>query len=684
MNVKRKLVALLLAGTMLFPKVGLGGSASAAESAVIINQDNFKDDIFRAYVSDTFDTNHDGSLSASEIETVKKIVVSDMGINTLKGIEFFTSVTEIECNHNNLTSLDCSKLKKLETLVCMANRIKTLNVKGCTVLRNIIATGNELTSIDLSDNSSLNNLSVGENQLNSLDLSKNTKIGFLSINDNQIKSFDITISPNLCLFDCAGNGMTELKTGSNQYLQNLNCANNNLTSLDITQYPSLIYLECEVNKLSVLDLSHNTKLISLTCSANNLTSLSVANNPDLNYISISGNNIKSFDVSNCKKIKTLSCVNTAVKELNLTGCNNIGSLYTNCNCKVTGGTYNSWYKDHTFVQGKWCTGHLSLPTEHDTTIQYCNNCGKSYSFYDRLSGKDRYDTSIATAEELRNLMTVNKFDNIVVASGEGYADALSGSFLAYQKNAPILLTAGSNAVMNKTLNYIKDKLNAGGTVYILGGTGVVPESFETALDNMGVAHKRLAGADRYETNLAILRESNLVNTYNAVVCTGNTFADSLSASGGAMPVILVPGKLTDSQKAYFETENKIRNFLFLGGFGAVSADIERYLNKDLGYNTTRIAGKDRFDTSMKFAYYMRPSSEYAVFAYSQNFPDGLCAGPLAVKIGAPLILICNNDRMVDKDASYFRSRTMSIIRAYVLGGPTLISNENVEKMISSY
>lgn len=51
----------------------------------------------------------------------------------------------------------------------------------------------------------------------------------------------------------------------------------------------------------------------------------------------------------------------------------------------------------------------------------------------RLAGSDRYETAYAVAEQMKLNKGKEKFDNIVVASGENYPDALSGNYLAFRK-----------------------------------------------------------------------------------------------------------------------------------------------------------------------------------------------------------------------------------------------------------
>lgn len=281
----------------------------------------------------------------------------------------------------------------------------------------------------------------------------------------------------------------------------------------------------------------------------------------------------------------------------------------------------------------------------------------------RIYGNTRYQTSFAIADALKKEMGVSKFPNVIIASGTSFADALSGSYLAIVKNAPILLTNGSN--ISDLRSYILNNLKSGGTIYILGGSKAVPSSVENSF--VGFNCKRIWGQDRYETNLAILREAGAYGTNkNLLVCTGINFADSLSVSALGLPMLLVKGEPNSQQKEFLASTSGTK--YIIGGTSVVSSNVEQSL-KAYG-SVRRIAGKDRYETSLLVAQQFLPSASGAITAFAQNFPDGLCGGPLAYRIGAPLILTTSGK--YTSVASYTTSR--GIWRGYVLGGTGLISD----------
>lgn len=287
---------------------------------------------------------------------------------------------------------------------------------------------------------------------------------------------------------------------------------------------------------------------------------------------------------------------------------------------------------------------------------------------DRIAGVNRYTTGLKIANQLKTALNVNKFKNIVLATGTGFADALSGSYLAYVKKAPILLTNGKNIATIK--QYIDKNLDSKGVIYLLGGENALSKSVEEALS--GYTVKRLYGETRYETNLEILKEAEESPT-ELLVCTGTGFADSLSASATGKPIFLVKDELNDVQKEYLNSIN-IQKFYIIGGENAVSAEIEAELSE---YAVcSRISGLTRYETSVAVAKTFVPNAKAAVLAYSHNYPDGLCGGPLAAALKSPLILAMT-DR--EKAATKYIS-SKKIADGFVLGGSGLISDDAVRRI----
>ena len=146
-----------------------------ASSGIAIDATNFPDENFRNWVL-AQDYGQDGVLTEEEIAGVKEIDIDSQNIADLKGIEYFTALTQLWCDYNELTSLDVSKNTALTRLCCA---------------------GNQLTSLDLSQNTALITLYCYENQINETEMGK--LVESLPANNGEllVKRLDISNEQNV-------------------------------------------------------------------------------------------------------------------------------------------------------------------------------------------------------------------------------------------------------------------------------------------------------------------------------------------------------------------------------------------------------------------------------------------------------------------------------------------------------
>ncbi len=367
----------------------------------------------------------------------------------------------------------------------------------------------------------------------------------------------------------------------------------------------------------------------------------------------------------------------------------INEGYTTHLCTVCGHSYvddiqpalghnyaTTWSKGE---DGHWhectaCGDKIDMAAHNYGDGGKCDVCGHLLGVT-RLAGASRWATALKVADEMKENLRAEKFDAVIVASGNDFADALAGSYLSTVKNAPILLSWGKGGKFEyldtDNIDYIKNNLAEGGTVYLLGGENAVPELYESALADYEV--KRLGGANRFETNLLILEEAGIPEGSEVLVCTSTNFADSLSASATGLPILLVfneSGALYGDQPDFLAGLNNC-TFTVIGGENAVSDKLATAIG---AYgNVSRLAGSDRFDTSVMVAKKYFDAPETAVLAYAWNYPDGLCGGALAYSLDAPLILTMT--KYEAKAAAY--AKEAGITEGVVLGGDSLISNAAV-------
>ena len=299
----------------------------------------------------------------------------------------------------------------------------------------------------------------------------------------------------------------------------------------------------------------------------------------------------------------------------------------------------------------------------------CTVCGRTEPSTTRVYGNTRYETAYAVANELKAVLGVEKFDTIIVACGPNFPDALSGSYLAAIKDAPILLAKTNNDTL---LAYIQENLSDDGLVYILGSDVVVSKAFEDSLKAENIKVERLAGATRYLTNLAILEEAGITGN-EMLISTSMNYADSLSASSTGLPILLINNSkkdLTTEQKEFLAQRDSWK-FYILGSEAAVCAEFEDVLG-DYG-DVERVYGDVRESTSIAIAKAFCKAPENMVLAYSQDFPDGLCGGVLAYNLNAPLVLARTSEKIEKLVGEYVQEYGIS--QGIILGSSKLISDD---------
>ena len=194
---------------------------------------------------------------------------------------------------------------------------------------------------------------------------------------------------------------------------------------------------------------------------------------------------------------------------------------------------------------------------------------------ERLGGKDRYETSVAIAEEVGNTT-----GQVALAYGLGFADGLSIASIAGMKNIPILLT-NTEELPSGVSNYIKNS-NISKT-FIIGANGVISDSIASKLPNA----ERLGGKDRYETNKNVFdRFKSELNLNELYIASALDFPDALSVSALAGKnsnfVLLSNLKVAEASSKSIMSSSKInlKNVYVLGSNKMITDNVLY----DLGVN----------------------------------------------------------------------------------------------------
>ena len=301
----------------VFVQKSVGGMEDIAATQIDINASTFPDEVFRNYVSQHIDTDHDDVLTYAELDAVTELQVPDMGIGSLKGVEFFSQLTTLVCRSNNLAELDLAKNRKLEVLDCAENRLTRLDVRANTELGNLDCANNQLAALNVSTNTKLWRLYCGCNQIVSLDLTNNTALDTLFMYNMMLTSLILPETTTLRSLSCYNAGLTSLDVSKNTGLTYLNCSDNNFTELDLSNNTALVELYCQGGKLTSLDVSKNTALKILWCTNNELTALNLSKNTALEELYCNNNALTALDVTRCAALLALDCHHNQLTELDV-------------------------------------------------------------------------------------------------------------------------------------------------------------------------------------------------------------------------------------------------------------------------------------------------------------------------------------------------------------------------------
>ena len=232
------------------------------------------------------------------------INVPASSISNLAGIEYFTSLTVLDCSNNLLTSLDVSANTQLVELNCSVN---------------------QLSSISISTNTLLETLYTAYNPITTLDLSANPNLLYVIGNNSQLTNIDLSFNPNLLGFVCSSNQLTGLDISNNANLTEINCDDNLLSSLDVSHNSQLSVLTCSYNQIDSLNISLNPLITNLNCKNNLLTYLNMQNG--------SNNLLSNFDATQNPSLTCIQVDDTNYMNTTWNNAKDASANYSiNCGC----------------------------------------------------------------------------------------------------------------------------------------------------------------------------------------------------------------------------------------------------------------------------------------------------------------------------------------------------------------
>lgn len=372
---------------------------------------------------------------------------------------------------------------------------------------------------------------------------------------------------------------------------------------------------------------------------------------------------------------------------------------------------------------------ISGPDRYQTAVRIMQNwiTDEPFAAYDR----DVFNTAWKDGAE----GSYNPIEGVVLARGDDYADALAGVPLAYELGFPILLTQSNSLnthVKASILAYAKEfypfLVDKSFTIVTLGGEAAVSSAvvneiiyaLETEFAALDIRQRRIAGADRFATSVAIAKQLRTEQGENAkdtvVIANGRNFPDALAvapyAAMNGYPILLTEtNSVPAAVNTYLTTTtaaggvaNAVNSADVIGGPLAVTENVlsaligMKYRSGGVDVFTfptagsvTRVWGADRYATAVEAGRYYgfintsaagAPTTligdRHFFVATGENWADALAGAWLAAKDGTGLLLVQTN-AVPATVATAINDYEGSL---YLLGGEAAITRHNAVLMFN--
>jgi putative cell wall-binding protein len=196
---------------------------------------------------------------------------------------------------------------------------------------------------------------------------------------------------------------------------------------------------------------------------------------------------------------------------------------------------------------------------------------------------------------------------------------------------------------------------------------------------------RIAGADRYQTAIAVAQKLYPTTAPIVLIATGQNFPDALAAAPVAAklggPLLLTATDSLPQEVGAELTSLDPSTVVIVGGEGAVSPAVVSEISAAVPTATiTPISGADRYATAQALIDYAFPNGAPNVYlATGANFPDALDAAATAGALGEPLILVNGSASSINAETVDFM-HNLGVRGAVVAGGGGSVSTSIVNQI----
>lgn len=315
----------------------------------------------------------------------------------------------------------------------------------------------------------------------------------------------------------------------------------------------------------------------------------------------------------------------------------------------------------------------------------------------RISGPTALDTMLALVKTGKDISfddedgnTFRLFDEggtVIVASADGYHDALAASSIAGDKSSPIVLTSKSelSAQAKEAIELLKPA-----KIIVIGGDEAVSDDVVNAL--VGYAEvTRISGKTAVDTAIEIFDKGDMAASDYAIVATSDGFHDALAiapfSAYGSVPIFLTNGGATPEERVLSDEslkairDGKFSTVLIAGGDEMVSKKVEEQL-ADIEVTAQRLSGATAIETSAEVAKHelgMGMTRKHLAVASAAGYWDALAGGAYVGQLNSVMALAGVEGGTEAVDALY-KGHESEVEAGIVFGGDESISDATLNHL----
>ena len=150
------------------------------------------DPVFEQFlVNNNLDDVVDGEVVTENLLIVTNLILDDLNITDLSGIEDFPNLDNLWLQNTNLAFLDVSQNTLLKFLYFDNNNVTTIDVSNLTILEKLSFINNDIQEINIGSNPNLQILDIKGNPISELDVSTNEELFTLETTDTNLNCIQV-------------------------------------------------------------------------------------------------------------------------------------------------------------------------------------------------------------------------------------------------------------------------------------------------------------------------------------------------------------------------------------------------------------------------------------------------------------------------------------------------------------